>query len=149
MDKLYTVAGQVMGFFEAFKGSRPAINNNEILIVRGKSRKTIPIDEMESKLDEIGKIIGGTEINPNSEKSAEILRSGDQHIQTNEPLTPTIDTHGLERTKKELESMGLVVKYKIFSLPTVDVVIAIWEDKSEIAPLFVEVTVSNPTNPIE
>ena len=38
--------------------------------------------------------------------------------------------------------MGLVVAYKIFKLPTCNVVIAIWEDRSEMPPLYVEVTVS-------
>ena len=38
--------------------------------------------------------------------------------------------------------MGLVVEYKIFKLPSFDVIIAIWEDKNEIPPLYVEVTVS-------
>ena len=44
--------------------------------------------------------------------------------------------------KKELESMGLVVEYKIFQLTGFDVVVAIWEDKNEFPPLYVEVTVS-------
>jgi hypothetical protein len=41
-----------------------------------------------------------------------------------------------------MESMGLVVGYKVFKLPSFDVVIAIWEDKNELPPLYVEVTVS-------
>ena len=44
--------------------------------------------------------------------------------------------------QKELESLGLVVEYKVFELPNFDVVIAIWEDKNELPPLYVEVTVS-------
>ena len=48
----------------------------------------------------------------------------------------------LLRMKEELESMGLVVGYKVFELPGFDVVVAIWEDKNEIPPLYVEVTVS-------
>ena len=44
--------------------------------------------------------------------------------------------------QEELESMGLVVAYKVFELPSFDVIIAIWEDKNEIPPLYVEVTVS-------
>ena len=46
------------------------------------------------------------------------------------------------RVKEDLESMGLVVEYKIFELPNFEVIIAIWEDKNEIPPLYVEVTVS-------
>ena len=59
MQKFYEVAGEVMGFFDAFKGSRPAINNEKILIVRGRSRKTLDVNDFNSKLDEIGSIIKG------------------------------------------------------------------------------------------
>ena len=142
MKKTYEIAGEVMGFFDAFKGSRPAINNDRILIVRGRSRTVIPISEFDSKLSEIGEILGGTELDENSEKIEEILKSGDKHIQETELTTNPIDSKGFIRMKEELESMGLVVAYKVFELPSFDVVIAIWEDKNEIPPLYVEVTVS-------
>ena len=80
MRKKYEIAGSVMGFFDSFKGSRPAIDNDKILIVRSRSRKVIPIDEMESKVLEIGKELGGTEIPANSDEIEEILKSGDKHI---------------------------------------------------------------------
>ena len=142
MRKTYEIAGQVMGFFDSFKGSRPAIDNEKILIVRGKSRSVIPLDEFESKLSEIGEILGGTELEATSEKVTEILKSGDKHIKESELTTGSVDEQGFIRMKEELESMGLVVGYKIFELPGFDVVIAIWEDKNEIPPLYVEVTVS-------
>lgn len=142
MKKTYEIAGQVMGFFDAFKGSRPAINNERILIVRGRSRKVLPIDTFDSKLAEIGEILGGTELDANSEKIEEIVKSGDKHIKTSELSTGNVDSGGFIRVKEELESMGLVVAYKVFELPSFDVVIAIWEDKNEIPPLYVEVTVS-------
>lgn len=142
MRKTYEIAGQVMGFFDAFKGSRPAINNDRILIVRGKSRKVLKIDELDLKLAEIGEILGGTELESNSKNVEEILKSGDKHIKESNINTGNIDNEGFLRVKKELESMGLVVAYKIFELPSFDVIIAIWEDKNEIPPLYVEVTVS-------
>ena len=142
MKKTYEIAGQVMGFFDAFKGSRPAIDNERILIVRGRSRKVLPLDAFDSKLSEIGEILGGTELDANSKKVEEIIESGDKHIKTSEMTTSDIDSGGFVRVKEELESMGLVVGYKIFELPSFDVVIAIWEDKNEIPPLYVEVTVS-------
>ena len=142
MRKTYEIAGEVMGFFDSFKGSRPAINNDRILIVRGRSRTVIPISEFDSKFSEIGEILGGTELDENSEKIEEILKSGDKHIQETELTTNPIDSKGFIRMKEELESMGLVVAYKVFELPSFDVVIAIWEDKNEIPPLYVEVTVS-------
>ena len=142
MKKTYEIAGQVMGFFDAFKGSRPAINNERILIVRGRSRKVLPVDTFDSKLSEIGEILGGTELDANSKKVEEIIKSGDKHIKTSEVTTSDVDNGGFIRVKEELESMGLVVAYKIFELPSFHVVIAIWEDKNEIPPLYVEVTVS-------
>lgn len=142
MKKTYEIAGQVMGFFDSFKGSRPAINNERILIVRGRSRTVIPLSEFESKLTEVGEVLGGTELEATSEKVSEILKSGDKHIKESELSTTSVDEHGFIRMKEELESMGLVVGYKVFEVPGFDVVVAIWEDKNEIPPLYVEVTVS-------
>lgn len=142
MKKTYEIAGEVMGFFDSFKGSRPAIDNERILIVRGKSRKVLPLDEFESKLLEIGEILGGKELDATSEKISKILEIGDKNIKRSEVSTNSVDSKGFIRMKKELESMGLVVAYKVFELPKFDVIIAIWEDKNEIPPLYVEVTVS-------
>ena len=142
MKKTYEIAGQVMGFFDAFKGSRPAIDNDKILIVRGRSRKVIPLDDFDSKLTEIGEILGGTELESDSDNLEDILKAGDKNIQESDITTNSVDTKGFLRVKKDLESMGLVVEYKIFKLPSFDVIIAIWEDKNEIPPLYVEVTVS-------
>lgn len=142
MKKTYEIAGQVMGFFDSFKGSRPAINNDSILIVRGKSRKVIPLNEFDTKLTEVGELLGGTELDATSEKIGDILKSGDKHIKESGLHTDSVDEHGFIRMQEELESMGLVVAYKVFELPGFDVVVAIWEDKNEIPPLYVEVTVS-------
>ena len=142
MKKTYEIAGEVMGFFDSFKGSRPAIDNERILIVRGRSRKVIPLNEFESKLTEIGEILGATEVEASSEEISEILKVGDKNITRSEMNTSDLDDHGLLRMKEELESMGLVVEYKVFELGKFDVVIAIWEDKNELPPLYVEVTVS-------
>ena len=142
MKKTYEIAGEVMGFFDSFKGSRPAIDNERILIVRGRSRKVIPLNEFESKLTEIGEILGATEVEASSEEVSEILKVGDKNIKRSETNTGDLDDHGLFRMKEEMESMGLVVEYKVFELGKFDVVIAIWEDKNELPPLYVEVTVS-------
>lgn len=141
MKKTYELAGQVMGFFDAFKGSRPAIDNERILIVRGRSRKVLPLDEMESKILEVGEILGGEEITDSS-KITEILEIGDKNIQKSEATTEHVDNKGFTRMKEELESMGLVVAYKVFEVNNFDVIIAIWEDKNVLPPLYVEVTVS-------
>lgn len=140
-NQLYEIGGTVMGFFDAFKGSRPAIDNNKILIVRGRSRTVIPIDQFDEKLEAIGKEIGGKEIT-NSDKIADILELGDKQIQSSETVTGVVDSSGFMKMKQELETMGLVAAYKVFEVPGCNVVIAIWEDKNEIPPLYVEVTIS-------
>lgn len=140
MQKLYEIAGKVMGFFDAFKGSQPAIDNNRILIVRGKSRRVLPVDELESKLEELGLELEGKEVTSDKEEMNEILEIGNKKIQSEEETT-VVDVNGFSRMKAELEAMGLVVAYKVFELQTCDAVIAIWEDKNEIPPLYVEVTV--------
>ena len=142
MQKKYEIAGSVMGFFDSFKGSRPAIDNDKILIVRGRSRKAIPIDELESKVLEIGKELDGVEIPATSNRIEDIMKLGDQHIKESELSTVSVDSKGFIRVKEELEMMGLVVVYKVFELPSFDVIIAVWEDKNDISPLYVEVTVS-------
>jgi hypothetical protein len=120
----------------------PEANNVGILIVRGRSRKVLPLNEFDSKLTEIGEILGGTELDATSEKISEILEVGDKNIKRSENVTSDVDNKGFMRMQEELESMGLVVEYKVFELPNFDVIIAIWEDKNEIPPLYVEVTVS-------
>ena len=142
MQKFYEVAGEVMGFFDAFKGSRPAIDNDKILIVRGRSRKTLDVNDFNSKLNEIGSIINGKEIESDSKKITKLLESGDKSIQESEGQTTNIDKHGLERKQEDLEAMGLIVEYKAFELPCCYAVIAIWQDKHGYPPLYVEVTVS-------
>ena len=90
MQKFYEVAGEVMGFFDAFKGSRPAIDNDKILIVRGRSRKTLDVNDFNSKLNEIGSIINGKEIESDSKKITKLLESGDKSIQESEGQTTNI-----------------------------------------------------------
>lgn len=141
MDQLYKIAGTVMGFFDSFKGSRPAIDNKKILIVRGRSKKVLPVNELDEKLDELGKELGATEVT-NADKITEILELGDKQIQSSENTTGVVDSSGFIKMKQELETMGLVVSYKVFEIPGCNAVIAIWEDKNEIPPLYVEVTVS-------
>ena len=80
MKKTYEIAGEVMGFFDSFKGSRPALDNDGILIVRGRSRKIIPTDEFDAKLDEIGQILGAAEVKDDPDRLSEILKIGDKHI---------------------------------------------------------------------
>lgn len=140
MKAFYEIAGTVMGFFDAFKGSRPAINNEQILIVRGRSRNVIPLNQFENKLNEVAQELNAEEIS-DEKIIGDILSRGNDYINKNAETT-AIDKNGFHRMKKELESMGLVVAYKVLNHPKCDIVIAIWEDKNELPPLYVEVTVT-------
>jgi len=143
MAQLHKIASQVMDFFESFKGSRPALDIDNLLIVRSKSMQNIPIDEMESKLTEIGKIIDGREINPISNDAKNILNTMDDILREKVKINEAVDVNGFMRMKKDLETMGLKTEFKIFSLKYADAVIAIWKDRSGIGPLYVEVTLSD------
>ena len=142
MEAFYKVAETVIRSFDAFKGSRPSINTENILIVRSRSRTVIPLDQFDEKLTQIGQELEATEITT-KKKIGEILTRGEQFINQKSDGYNVVDGSGLERMKLELESMGLVVAYKVFSLPKCDFVVAIWEDKNEIPPLYIEVTVTS------
>ena len=55
---LQKITGQVIGHFNAFKGSRPSYHTEKMITVRGISRSPIEIDEMEPKLAELESILG-------------------------------------------------------------------------------------------
>ncbi|MCC7554271.1 MAG: DUF2120 domain-containing protein [Methanobacteriaceae archaeon] len=143
MVQLHKTASKVMEFFESFKGSRPALNIDNFLIVRSQSRQNFPLDEMESKLEEVGKVIGGKEIDPVSNDAKNILNTMDETLRANVEINASVDSNGFFRMKKDLETMGLKTEFKIFSLKHSNAVVAIWKDKSGIGPLYVEVTLSD------
>lgn len=143
MVQLHKTASKIMNFFESFKGSRPALDLDNFLIVRSQSKQNFPIDEMESKLDEVGKIIGGKEINPVSNDAKNILNKMDEQIRENVEINASVDSNGFMRMKTDLESMGIKAEFKIFALKHSDAVVAIWKDKSGFGPLYVEATISD------
>jgi hypothetical protein len=143
MVQLHKTAVKVMEYFESFKGSRPAFDGNNILVVRGLSRQDIPIEEMNSKLEEVGKIIEGEEVNPISDTAKNIMTRMDEQVRSSVDIKEIVDSNGFMRMKKDLESMGLQVEFKIFSLKHSDVIVAIWKDKNGLGPLYVEITISD------
>ncbi|WP_409200487.1 DUF2120 family protein [Methanobrevibacter sp. DSM 116169] len=141
MVQLHKTASKVMDFFESFKGSRPALNVDKLLVVRSQSRQNFPLDEMESKLDEVGKIIGGKEVDPISNEAKDILNEMDEILRNSMEISGSVDANGFMRMKNDLETMGLQTEFKIFALKHSNAVIAIWKDRSGIGPLYVEVTI--------
>ncbi|MEA4956336.1 hypothetical protein SDC9_03726 [bioreactor metagenome] len=143
MVKLHKIAGQVMGFFEAFDGSRAALDTDRILIVRGRSPKNISIDEIESKLDELKDILQGNEIDVVSEEAGKLINRMDEQIRANVSVQGDTDSNGILRMTKSLEAMNLFVKFKLMNLTHSGVFIVTWKDKADVGPLFVEVVVSD------
>ena len=134
----YSVFGSVRIYLVLFLNEFEFLDNFKVHL-RICDRMSNSGDNTES---EIGEILGGTELESDSDNLEDILKAGDKNIQESDITTNSVDTNGFLRVKEDLESMGLVVEYKIFKLPSFDVIIAIWEDKNEIPPLYVEVTVS-------
>ncbi|OQD58295.1 hypothetical protein MBBAR_21c00140 [Methanobrevibacter arboriphilus JCM 13429 = DSM 1125] len=143
MVKLHKIAGQVMGFFEAFDGSRAALDTDRILIVRGRSSKNISIDDMESKLDELRDHLEGIDVDVVSEEAAKLINRMDEQIRASVSVQGDTDSNGIMRMTKSLEAMNLFVKFRLMNLNHSGVFIVTWKDKANVGPLFVEVVVSD------
>ena len=72
---LQKITGQVIGHFNAFKGSRPSYHTEKMLTVRGICSDPIEIDEMEPKLAELESILGAKVIDVKSESAQEFMES--------------------------------------------------------------------------
>jgi len=143
MVKLHKIAGQIIGFFEAFDGSRPAIDTDRILIVRGRSSKNIPINEIEGELEKIKDILQGIEVNVVSEEAAKLINRMDEQIRASVSVQGDTDSNGIMRMTKSLEEMNVFVKFKLMNLVHTGVFVVLWKDKSDIGPLYIEVVVSD------
>ena len=141
-DVLLKVTGEIIGHFNAFKGSRPAFHGEHVVIVRGISRDEIEIDGMESKLGELKDILKAKEVDVVSDEGKEFVEKVDSYIRDAEAVDTTPDSGGILKMKEQLEAMGLNVEYKLFLMPNVGAFVAIWKDKSGFGTLYVEVTAS-------
>ena len=91
---LQKITGQVIGHFNAFKGSRPSYHTEKMLTVRGICSDPIEIDEMEPKLAELESILGAKVIDVKSESAQEFMESVDKHIRENMDVDNTPDSGG-------------------------------------------------------
>jgi len=143
MVKLHKIAGQIIGFFEAFDGSRAALDTERILIVRGRSSQNILISEMEGKLEELKDILQGNEVNVVSEEAGKIINRMDEQIRSSVSIQGDTDSNGIMRMAKSLEEMNLFVKFKLMNLAHTAVFVVIWKDKADVGPVFIETVVSD------
>lgn len=142
-DILLKTTGKIIGFFNAYKGSRPAFHGEHVVIVRGISRDKIEIENMESKLAELEDLLKAREVDVLSDAGKNFVEKVDSYIREDgESVDTAPDSGGLLRMKEQLETMGLHVEYKLFLMPNVGAFVAIWKDKSGFGPLYVEVTAS-------
>ena len=139
-DVLLKTTGQIIGYFNAFKGSRPAFHGEHVVIVRGISRDPIEIGELEAKLAELEEVLNAKEVDVLSDEGKEFVEKVDSYIRDAEDGGVAPDNEGLLKMKEQLEAMGLKVEYKLFLMPNVGTFVAIWKDKSGFGPLYVEVT---------
>lgn len=139
---LLRTTGQIIGHFNAYKGSRPAFHGEHVVIVRGISRDPIEIDEMEAKLAEVKDILQAEVVDVLSDEGNEFVGKVDSYIRDAETFETAPDNGGILKMKEELEAMGLHVEYKLFLMPNVGAFVATWKDKSGFGPLYVEVTAS-------
>ena len=135
-----------MSFFEAFDGSRAALDTERILIVRGRSSQNILINEMEDKLEELKDILQGNELNVVSEEAGRLINRMDEQIRLTVSVPGDTDSNGIMRMTKSLEEMNLCVKFKLMNLAHTGVFVVIWKDKADVGPIFVETVVSDDEN---
>lgn len=139
----HKIAGNIMEGLEAFHGSRPALDSQNILIVRGMSRKKFDMDKMGIVLSDLLKTIGTREIDIFSKEGGNVIGIMDERIRVNIPIQSETDIAGIHRMKDSLEAMGCDVNYILGVLDNLGVFIVTWMDKSGMGPRFVEVVVAD------
>jgi hypothetical protein len=142
MIDLKAHAGDIMGYYKAFAGSRAAFNTDDLLIVRGKSTLRDSYKTMPDKLNDVMKLFDGEEIDINSVKAQEFIANADKQIRSEINIETGTDTNGLNRMRKDYEALGADVEMKLFQIPGVDILITTWKDKNDMGPMYVEAVLS-------
>jgi len=143
MMKLHRTAGEIMGYLEAFEGSRPALDASDILIVRGMSRKRIGSDNMGEELDRLMEHLDADEIDLFSDEGAALIGLMDEQIRSCVEVGTETDIGGIHRLKESLEDMNFAVEYRLFTTGDTGLFVVLYRDRSGVGPCFVEVVVSD------
>ncbi|MBI5679774.1 MAG: DUF2120 family protein [Methanobacterium sp.] len=138
----HKIAGQIMGDLESFHGSKPAIDADNILIVRGMSRKQFDKSMDEVLLDVLNSL-KAQKIDTFSKEGGDIIGIIDERIRANITIQSETDVSGIHRMKDSLEAMNCDVEYILGLLDNIGIFIVTWVEKGGIGPRFVEVVVSN------
>ena len=137
------ITGQVIGHFNAYKGSRAAYSSDKILIVRGISADNITLEEMGPKIDELESVFGGEIIPIDSDTGKNFIEKVDTQLREAMDIESAPDTGGIKKMTENLESMGLKVETRLIKMKHAIAFVATWKDKSGFGPLYVEITVSD------
>lgn len=145
MIDLKALAADIMGYYQSFRGSKAAFNTDSLLIVRGKSTLRDSYTTMPEKLNGVMELFEGEEIPLDSVKAQEFLVQADKQYRSEVNIDTGTDTNGLNRMKKDYESLGAAVEMKLFKIPGVEILITTWKDKNDLGPMYVEAVLSKIT----
>ncbi|WP_456436665.1 DUF2120 family protein [Methanopyrus sp.] len=168
---IHRLAKRIMTELDAFEGSRPLLDDVDVLIVRGMSRgEDWDLDDLQGYLESVLELCDVEVVDQESPKGKELIeelgRFVAERIQAQYadeepvPVRPVenpleavdaftqgeifLDLLGFERLKRDLEALGCVVAYT-FGRASDDLVVflAAWADRSGIGPKSVELLVAN------
>jgi hypothetical protein len=136
-------AGMIMGQLEAFDGSKPAIDSDRILIVRGRSKKRLKIEDMGAELDKVLDRLDAINVDLFSDEATELIGIMDEHIRNLEEINTETNLAGIHKMKDSFENMGCAVEYRLAKTNKLGIFLILWKDKSGIGPCFVEIVIAD------
>lgn len=136
-------AGMIMGQLEAFEGSKPAIDSDRILIVRGRSKKRLKIEDMGTELDKVLDRLDAINVDLFSDEATDIIGVMDEHIRHIEQINTETSIAGIHKMKESFENMGCAVEYRLAKTNKLGIFLILWKDKSGIGPCFVEIVIAD------
>ncbi|HEY0196580.1 MAG TPA: DUF2120 domain-containing protein [Methanobacterium sp.] len=141
--KIHEVAGNIMQILEAFRGSKPAMDTPQMLIVRGMSRKEMEPEELDKVVCDVLDEIGARRIEVYSEEAKDIIGIMDENIRGQVQIQGETDIYGIYRLKDSFEAMNCHTEYALGLLDSFAIFVILWMDKSGFGPKFVELVVVN------
>lgn len=143
MSHLHKIAGSILGKLNSFKGSRPAIDNGQILIVRGIGADDIDINNIDDQLDEVVEMFNGEKIEIVSDAAGKIINRMDEQVRSSVEVNAETDSNGVMRMVHDFEQQGITTNFRLFDTENASVFVVLWRDKENLGPCFIEVTVSD------
>ncbi|WP_158295893.1 DUF2120 family protein [Methanopyrus kandleri] len=168
---IHRLAKKIMMELDAFEGSRPLLDDVDVLIVRGMSRgEDWDLDNLQGYLESVLERCDVEVVDPESPEGKELIEELGKFVveriqaqyADEEPVSVRpvenpmeavdaftqgeifLDPLGFERLKRDLEALGCVAAYTFGRTPDdLGVFLAAWADRSGIGPKSVELLVAN------